>query len=196
MRRPRCRARATSSSSTTQGDVVSMTTSVESLFGSGRAVGGFFLNNQLTDFSFTAVDDARVARWPMRWRAASGRARRCRRSIVLRKDGRRLRRRPGFAGRVGHPRLQRQGAGRPAGLGPAAAGRDQPAQRDRARRRLLRRDAAHLRRSWPRSWRRKASRSSRGAARNRACTAWPCAATPPAFEAGADPRREGVWRPQ
>ena len=41
------------------GDVVSMTTSVESLFGSGRAVGGFFLNNQLTDFSFRAVDDGR-----------------------------------------------------------------------------------------------------------------------------------------
>jgi gamma-glutamyltranspeptidase/glutathione hydrolase len=39
-----------------EGDVVSMTTSVESLFGSGRAVGGFFLNNQLTDFSFVAVD--------------------------------------------------------------------------------------------------------------------------------------------
>jgi gamma-glutamyltranspeptidase/glutathione hydrolase len=39
-----------------EGDVVSMTTSVESLFGSGRAVGGFFLNNQLTDFSFKAVD--------------------------------------------------------------------------------------------------------------------------------------------
>jgi len=41
------------------GDVVSMTTSVESLFGSGRAVGGFFLNNQLTDFSFVAVEDGR-----------------------------------------------------------------------------------------------------------------------------------------
>jgi gamma-glutamyltranspeptidase/glutathione hydrolase len=40
------------------GDVVSMTTSVESLFGSGRAVGGFFLNNQLTDFSFRAVDES------------------------------------------------------------------------------------------------------------------------------------------
>lgn len=34
------------------GNVVSMTTSVESIFGSGRVVGGFFLNNQLTDFSF------------------------------------------------------------------------------------------------------------------------------------------------
>ncbi len=39
------------------GDVVSMTTSVESLFGSGRAVGGFFLNNQLTDFSFRPVEN-------------------------------------------------------------------------------------------------------------------------------------------
>jgi len=41
------------------GDVVSMTTSVESLFGSGRAVGGFFLNNQLTDFSSRSVEDGR-----------------------------------------------------------------------------------------------------------------------------------------
>jgi gamma-glutamyltranspeptidase / glutathione hydrolase len=40
-----------------RGDVVSMTTSVESLFGSGRTVGGFFLNNQLTDFSFRATED-------------------------------------------------------------------------------------------------------------------------------------------
>jgi gamma-glutamyltranspeptidase/glutathione hydrolase len=36
------------------GDVVSMTTSVESPFGSGRMAGGFFLNNQLTDFAFIA----------------------------------------------------------------------------------------------------------------------------------------------
>ncbi len=34
------------------GNVVSMTSSVESIFGSGRVVDGFFLNNQLTDFSF------------------------------------------------------------------------------------------------------------------------------------------------
>jgi gamma-glutamyltranspeptidase/glutathione hydrolase len=38
------------------GNVVSMTTTVESIFGSGRMVGGFFLNNQLTDFSFSASD--------------------------------------------------------------------------------------------------------------------------------------------
>ncbi len=40
-----------------QGNAVSMTTTVESIFGSGRMVGGFFLNNQLTDFSFKAMDE-------------------------------------------------------------------------------------------------------------------------------------------
>lgn len=39
----------------TYGNVLSMTTTVESLFGTGRMVDGFFLNNQLTDFSFTPV---------------------------------------------------------------------------------------------------------------------------------------------
>ena len=39
-----------------QGNVVSMTTTVESIFGSGRMVDGFFLNNQLTDFSFVPRD--------------------------------------------------------------------------------------------------------------------------------------------
>ena len=39
------------------GDVVSMTTTIESYFGSGRTVGGFVLNNQLTDFSFRPVDE-------------------------------------------------------------------------------------------------------------------------------------------
>ena len=38
------------------GNVVSMTTTVESIFGSGRMVDGFFLNNQLTDFSFLPTD--------------------------------------------------------------------------------------------------------------------------------------------
>jgi gamma-glutamyltranspeptidase/glutathione hydrolase len=45
-----------------QGNVASATTTVESLFGSGRAVGGFMLNNQLTDFSFRPeIDGAPVA---------------------------------------------------------------------------------------------------------------------------------------
>ena len=44
------------------GNIVSMTTTVESLFGSGRAVDGFMLNNQLTDFSFQpAIDGKTVA---------------------------------------------------------------------------------------------------------------------------------------
>jgi gamma-glutamyltranspeptidase/glutathione hydrolase len=39
------------------GNVVSMTTTVESVFGSGRVVGGFVLNNQLTDFSYVPADE-------------------------------------------------------------------------------------------------------------------------------------------
>ena len=39
-----------------EGNVVSMTTTVESIFGSGRMVDGFFLNNQMTDFAFSPVD--------------------------------------------------------------------------------------------------------------------------------------------
>lgn len=38
------------------GNVVSMTATVESLFGSGRMVDGFFLNNELTDFAFAPRD--------------------------------------------------------------------------------------------------------------------------------------------
>jgi gamma-glutamyltranspeptidase/glutathione hydrolase len=40
-----------------RGNVVSMTTTVESIFGSGRAVSGFLLNNQMTDFSFDPMLD-------------------------------------------------------------------------------------------------------------------------------------------
>ena len=39
-----------------RGNAVSMTTTVESVFGSGRMAAGFFLNNQLTDFSLTPTD--------------------------------------------------------------------------------------------------------------------------------------------
>ncbi|MDY6922871.1 MAG: gamma-glutamyltransferase family protein [Pseudomonadota bacterium] len=38
------------------GDVASVTSTVESYFGSGRMVEGFFLNNQMTDFSFRPAD--------------------------------------------------------------------------------------------------------------------------------------------
>lgn len=41
----------------TDGNVASMTTSVENAFGSRQMVGGFILNNQLTDFSFTPEEN-------------------------------------------------------------------------------------------------------------------------------------------
>jgi gamma-glutamyltranspeptidase / glutathione hydrolase len=41
-----------------QGNVVSMTTTIESAFGSKQMVRGFLLNNQLTDFSFAPTDDS------------------------------------------------------------------------------------------------------------------------------------------
>lgn len=43
------------------GNVVSMTASVESIFGSTRMAGGMFLNNQLTDFSFQPRDKNGIA---------------------------------------------------------------------------------------------------------------------------------------
>jgi len=39
------------------GNVATMTTTVESVFGSGRTVDGFVLNNQLTDFSYAPMDE-------------------------------------------------------------------------------------------------------------------------------------------
>jgi gamma-glutamyltranspeptidase/glutathione hydrolase len=40
-----------------KGNILSMTTSIENAFGSRIMVGGFLLNNQLTDFSFKPMDD-------------------------------------------------------------------------------------------------------------------------------------------
>ncbi|HEY0282620.1 MAG TPA: gamma-glutamyltransferase [Rhizomicrobium sp.] len=42
-----------------EGQVVSMTTTVEFVFGSEMTVGGFFLNNELTDFSFVPTRDGK-----------------------------------------------------------------------------------------------------------------------------------------
>ncbi len=77
-----------------QGNVASMTTTVESLFGSGRAVGGFFLNNQLTDFSFRAEENGR----PVANAVAPGKRPRSSMApvIVLDRDGR-------FLAAVGSP---------------------------------------------------------------------------------------------
>ncbi|MEP7221634.1 MAG: gamma-glutamyltransferase [Novosphingobium sp.] len=44
-----------------RGGVVSYTSTVESAFGSGLMVGGYFLNNELTDFDFNPVQDGRPA---------------------------------------------------------------------------------------------------------------------------------------
>lgn len=76
------------------GNAVSMTTTVESLFGSGRAVDGFFLNNQLTDFSFRPVQDGR----PVANAVAGGKRPRSSMSpvIVLDRNGR-------LVGAVGSP---------------------------------------------------------------------------------------------
>jgi gamma-glutamyltranspeptidase/glutathione hydrolase len=41
------------------GNAVAMTTTIESAFGARIPVGGFFLNNQLTDFSFAPEEDGR-----------------------------------------------------------------------------------------------------------------------------------------
>lgn len=43
-----------------QGDVASWTSTIESAFGSGVMVGGFYLNNELTDFSFAPEKDGAV----------------------------------------------------------------------------------------------------------------------------------------
>ena len=78
------RTRATSCPGTSQivivdadGNALSMTTTIESNFGSGLMVGGFLLNNELTDFSFTPPSTA--GRSPTGSRPASGRAARWRR---------------------------------------------------------------------------------------------------------------------
>ena len=76
-----------------QGNVVSMTTTVESIFGTGRMVDGFFLNNQLTDFSFAPVDQQGR---PVANAVAAGKRPRSSMTpaILLTRDGR-------FAGAIG-----------------------------------------------------------------------------------------------
>ncbi|MGO3127062.1 MAG: gamma-glutamyltransferase family protein [Luteimonas sp.] len=77
-----------------QGNVVSATTTIESFFGSGRMVEGFFLNNQLTDFSWS---DAGAPLAPVNAIAAGKRPRSSMTPlIVLDRDG-------GFVGALGSP---------------------------------------------------------------------------------------------
>ncbi|HEY4531027.1 MAG TPA: gamma-glutamyltransferase, partial [Luteimonas sp.] len=74
-----------------RGNAVSMTTTIESYFGSGRVVGGMLLNNQLTDFSLGPGAPAANA-------IAPGKRPRSSMSpvIVLDRDG-------GFVGAIGSP---------------------------------------------------------------------------------------------
>jgi gamma-glutamyltranspeptidase/glutathione hydrolase len=65
------------------GNVASVTTTVESLFGSGRAVSGFMLNNQLTDFSFDPLEDGE----PVANAVAPGKRPRSSMAPVIVKDG-------------------------------------------------------------------------------------------------------------
>jgi gamma-glutamyltranspeptidase/glutathione hydrolase len=177
-----------------QGDVISMTTSVESLFGSGRAVGGFFLNNQLTDFSFTAVDEAGRA---VANAVAGGKRPRSSMSpaIVLRKsDG-------AFVAAVGSPggsAILAYNAKTLIGLlawdlplqdainlpNVIARGADFYGEMPRISAEL----AAQLAEKGV------ALKSGRGEESGLHGVA--VRGNPPAFETGADPRREGVWRPQ
>ena len=69
-----------------QGNVASMTTSVESIFGSGRMVDGFVLNNQLTDFSFAPTD--REGRPAANRVEAGKRPRSAMTPVIVLKDGR------------------------------------------------------------------------------------------------------------
>lgn len=68
-----------------QGNALSMTTTIENGFGSRVMAGGFLLNNELTDFSFTTHDDAG---WPIANALAPGKRPRSSMAptIVLRDD--------------------------------------------------------------------------------------------------------------
>ena len=177
-----------------EGDVVSMTTSVESLFGSGRAVGGFFLNNQLTDFSFTALDEqgravANAVAGGKRPRSSMSPA------IVLRRDD------GSFVAAVGSPggsAILAYNAKVLIGLlawdlplqsainlpNVIARGADFYGEMPRISPELAAQLAAKG----------VALKSGRGEESGLHGVA--VRGTPPAFEAGADPRREGVWKPQ
>jgi len=68
------------------GNAVSMTTSIETVFGSRLMAGGFLLNNQLTDFSFKPTDDKG---WPIANRVEPGKRPRSSMAptIILNPDG-------------------------------------------------------------------------------------------------------------
>lgn len=175
-----------------EGDVVSMTTSVESLFGSGRAVGGFFLNNQLTDFSYKPVDEQGR---PVANAVAGGKRPRSSMSpaLVLRRDN------GEFVAAVGSP----GGSAILAYNAKALVGLlawDLPLQSAINLPNVIARGAdfyGEMSRIPPElaaalAAKGIALKSGRGEESGLHGVA--VRGTPPAFEAGADPRREGVWQ--
>ena len=107
-----------------------MTTTVESIFGSGRMVDGFFLNNQLTDFSFSPQEpDGR----PAANAVAPGKRPRSAMAptIVFDRDGHFVAARVRPAARRSSPMCSRHWS--PCSIGNADAGGDQPAQSGGAR---------------------------------------------------------------
>jgi gamma-glutamyltranspeptidase/glutathione hydrolase len=176
------------------GNVVSMTTSVESLFGSGRAVGGFFLNNQLTDFSFTATDESGRA---VANAVAGGKRPRSSMSpaiVVRRDDG-------SFVAAVGSP----GGSSILAYNAKALVGLlawDLPLQDAINLPNIIARGAdfyGEMSRISPELAAQLAAKGvalKSGRGEESGLHGVALRGTPPVFEAGADPRREGVWKPQ
>jgi gamma-glutamyltranspeptidase / glutathione hydrolase len=177
-----------------QGDVVSMTTTVESLFGSGRTVGGFFLNNQLTDFSFQAVD---AAGRPVANAVAGGKRPRSSMApvIVLRGDDGR------FVAALGSP----GGSSILAYNAKALVGLllwDLPLQQAIDLPNLIARGSdfyGEMTRISPEMATALAARGvvlKSGRGEESGLHGVALRGTPAVFQAGADPRREGVWRAQ
>jgi gamma-glutamyltranspeptidase/glutathione hydrolase len=169
-----------------------MTTSVESLFGSGRAVGGFFLNNQLTDFSFKAIDDQGR---PVANAVAGGKRPRSSMSpaIVLRRDD------GAFVAAVGSP----GGSAILAYNAKALVGLlawDLPLQTAIDLPNVIARGAdfyGEMSRISPELAAQLAGKGvtlKSGRGEESGLHGVAVRGVPPAFEAAADPRREGVWR--
>ena len=107
------------------GNAVSFTSSIEDSFGSRLMVGGFLLNNQLTDFSFEPTRDG----MPVANRVEPGKRPRSSMAptMVFDKNGRLLFVLGSPGGRQHHP-LCGEDADRPPRLAARSAGRDRPAE--------------------------------------------------------------------
>jgi len=103
------------------GNVATMTTTVESVFGSGRTVEGFVSTISLTDFSYLPTDEHGALA-----NAVQGGKRRAPplAPIIVLRSRRAFFRGARFAGRLLDPGVQREDPGRHTGLGALDAGGD------------------------------------------------------------------------